>query len=55
MFEAIVFAVADLGFVARCAREEYDAGEVRLSADGGGAEADGCRSPGGGCRTGSRG
>lgn len=31
MFEAIVFAVADLGFVARCAREEDDAGEVRLS------------------------
>jgi hypothetical protein len=31
MFEAIVFGVYHLGFVARCAREEDDAGEVRLS------------------------
>ena len=30
-FDAIVFAVHDLGFVARCAREEDDAGEVRLA------------------------
>lgn len=31
MFDAIVFGVYHLGFVARCAREEDDAGEVRLS------------------------
>lgn len=31
MFDAIVFGVCHLGFVARCAREDDDAGEVRLS------------------------
>ena len=31
IFEAIVFAIYDLGFVARCAREVDDSGEVRLS------------------------
>ena len=31
MFDAIVFGVYHLGFVARCAREDDDAGEVRLS------------------------
>jgi hypothetical protein len=31
MFDAIVFSVYDLGFVARCALEEDDAGESRLS------------------------
>jgi hypothetical protein len=31
MFEAIVFCLHHLGFVARCAREDDDAGEVRLS------------------------
>ena len=31
MFDAIVFAITDLGFVARPAREEDDAGEVRLT------------------------
>jgi hypothetical protein len=31
MFHAIVFGVYRLGFVARCAREEDDAGEYRLS------------------------
>jgi hypothetical protein len=31
MFNAIVFTVYDLGFVARCALEEDDAGEFRLS------------------------
>jgi hypothetical protein len=31
MFDAIVFAVYDLGFVARCSLEEDDAGEFRLS------------------------
>lgn len=30
IFQAIVFAVYDLGFVARCALEDDDAGEVRL-------------------------
>ncbi len=31
MFDAIVFAVTDLGFVARSAREEDDGGEFRLA------------------------
>jgi hypothetical protein len=31
IFNAIVFAVYDLGFVARCAMEDDDAGEVRLT------------------------
>ena len=31
IFNAIVFAVYDLGFVARCALEEDDSGEARLS------------------------
>jgi hypothetical protein len=31
MFNAIVFSVYDLGFAARCALEEDDAGEFRLS------------------------
>ncbi len=31
MFDAIVFAITDLGFVARSAREEDDAGEFRLA------------------------
>jgi hypothetical protein len=30
IFSAIVFAVFDLGFVARCSLEDDDAGEVRL-------------------------
>ena len=31
IFSAIVFAVIELGFVARCARETDDSGEVRLA------------------------
>ena len=31
LFNAIVFAIYDLGFVARCARETDDSGEVRLA------------------------
>jgi hypothetical protein len=31
MFDAIVFAITDLGFVARSAREEDDCGEFRLA------------------------
>jgi len=31
MFDAIVFAVTDLGFVARSARQEDDGGEFRLA------------------------
>lgn len=31
IFSAIVFAVSDLGFVARCSLEDDDAGEVRLT------------------------
>lgn len=31
MFDAIVFAIIDLGFVARSAREEDDAGDFRLA------------------------
>ena len=31
IFDAIVFSVYDLGFVARCSLEEDDAGEFRLS------------------------
>jgi hypothetical protein len=31
IFMAVVFAVSDLGFVARCALEDDDAGEVRLA------------------------
>ena len=31
MFDAIVFAITDLGFVARSAREDDDAGEFRLA------------------------
>jgi len=31
MFDAIVFAITDLGFVARSAREEDDGGEFRLA------------------------
>lgn len=31
IFDAIVFAICDLGFVARCALEADDAGEVRLA------------------------
>lgn len=31
MFDALVFAITDLGFVARSAREEDDAGEFRLA------------------------
>lgn len=31
IFSAIVFAVYDLGFVARCSLEDDDAGEVRLT------------------------
>jgi hypothetical protein len=30
LFDAIVFAVYDMGFVARCAREVIDSGETRL-------------------------
>lgn len=30
MFEAIVFAIHDCGFIARCAREEDDGGDVRF-------------------------
>jgi len=31
MFDAIVFASTDLGFVARAARKEDDAGQMRLT------------------------
>jgi hypothetical protein len=31
ILDALVFAIYDLGFVARCVLEEDDAGEVRLS------------------------
>ncbi len=31
MFDALIFAVTDLGFVARSAREEEDDGEFRLA------------------------
>src|SRR5258706_13623802 len=31
LFNALVFVVYDLGFVARCAREADDSGEVRLT------------------------
>jgi hypothetical protein len=31
IFNAVAFAVYDLGFVARCALEDDDAGEVRLT------------------------
>ena len=31
MFNALVFAIYDLGFVARCAREADDSGEVRIA------------------------
>lgn len=31
MFEAIVFTIHDCGFIARCAREEDDGGDVRFS------------------------
>lgn len=30
MFEAIVFVIHDCGFIARCAREEEDSGDIRL-------------------------
>lgn len=30
MFEAIVFAIHDCGFIARCAREEEDSGDIRF-------------------------
>ena len=30
MFEAIIFSVHDCGFIARCAREENDSGNVRI-------------------------
>jgi hypothetical protein len=30
LFEAIIFAIHDCGFIARCAREENDSGNVRL-------------------------
>lgn len=30
LFEAIVFAIHDCGFIARCAREEDDSGNVRI-------------------------
>lgn len=30
MFEAIVFAIHDCGFIARCAREEEDSGDLRF-------------------------
>ncbi len=31
LFEAIIFAIHDCGFIARCAREEDDAGNVRIN------------------------
>jgi hypothetical protein len=31
IFNAIIFAVSDLGFIARCSLEEDDAGDSRLS------------------------
>lgn len=31
LFEAIIFVVHDCGFIARCAREEDDAGDVRIN------------------------
>lgn len=31
IFNALIFVIFDLGFVARCARESDDSGEVRLS------------------------
>jgi len=31
LFEALIFVVQDCGFVARCAREEDDAGDVRIN------------------------
>ena len=31
LFEAIIFVVQDCGFIARCAREEDDAGDVRIN------------------------
>jgi hypothetical protein len=30
IFDAIVFAIHDCGFIARCAREEQDSGDIRL-------------------------
>ena len=30
MFEAIIFAIHDCGFIARCAREEDDSGDIRF-------------------------